>query len=146
MTFDQILGVLLFVALLHRYHENRFENCDKERVLLHNLYYQKFGADFAEGGAAEDEPLIEREPETPESRYNEQIERTKLELKSAARRGPAALAAAIKKAKRRGQPRFNKIRSNLDPASAKVAAEQAQRMFADVERTVANGRTTHSGG
>lgn len=146
MTFDQILGVLLLLALLHRYHEERFKKCDTERVLLHNLYYQKFGADFVEGGAAEEEPLIEREPETPESRYKEAIQRKKLELKSIAKRNPSGLGRAMRRIAQRQQPRLSRIRPALDPASAKVAAEQAKQMFADVERTVANGRTTHSGG
>lgn len=145
MTIDQILGVLLVFALLHRYHENRFEKCDKERVLLHNLYYQKFGADFVDGGAAE-EKQIEREPETPESLYRERIQETKLRLKSIAKTNRSGLGRALSRLERQGRPKLSQIRPVLDPVSAKVAEEQASRIFADVEQTVKNGRPTHSGG
>ena len=145
MTFDQILGVLLVFALLHRYHKEQFEKCDKERVLLHNLYYQRFGADFVEGGAAEEE-AVQHEPETAESRYRDAIQRKKLELKSIARRNPSGLGRAMSRIAQRQQPRLSQIRPALDPASAKVAAEQAQQMFADVEKKVTNGRPAHSGG
>jgi hypothetical protein len=146
VTIDQILGVLLVLALLHRYHEERFEKCDKERVLLHNLYYQRLGADFAEGGATADEPLIERAPETSESRYKEAIQRQKLELKSIARRNPSGLGRAIRRMEQQRRPKLSQMRPALDPASAKAAEEQASRFFADVEQTVKNGRSTHSGG
>jgi hypothetical protein len=145
VTIDQILGVLIVFALLHRYHENRFDKCDKERVLLHNLYYQKFGADFTEGGAAEETP-IEREPETPESRYRERVQETKLRLKSIAKTNRSGLGRALSRLERQGRPKLSQIRPALDPVSAKVAAEQAARIFADVEQTVKNGRPTHSGG
>lgn len=152
MNIDQLLGLLLILALLVRYHryelrkaEERFEKCDKERVLLHNLYYQKFGGDFETGGA-QSEQLIEREPETPESRYKEAIQRTKLELKRLARTRPAHLGRGIRQIEQRGRPNIKKMMPRMDPGTAQQAANQVKDLLAEVEQTVKNGRPTHAGG
>jgi hypothetical protein len=152
MTIDPILGIALVLAGLFRLHRNemdkaeeRYEKCDKERVLLHNVFYQNAGADFSSGGGAP-EQLIEREPETPKSRMEAEIERVKLQLKSAARTRPAQLGRQIKRIERRQRPNFKNIRPAMDPGTAQVAKDQVGQLFADVRQQVNNGRNTDSGG
>lgn len=152
MTLDHALGLLFVFAMLFRYHrselekaEARFEKCDKERVLLHNVFYQNAGADVTNGGAAP-EQLIEREPETPDSLMKERIRQTKLLLKSKARTNPSELGRMVRNVVQRAQPRFSRIRPSLDPGTQKVAADQASQMFAEVRQQVNNGRNPDSGG
>lgn len=152
MTLDQWLLIILGLALLTRYHRNelrkadeRFDKCDKERVLLHNLYYQRMGADFQSGGEAEDQ-LIEQEPETPESRYKEAVQQMKLQLKRLARTRPEHLGPALRRVERQRRPSLAKIRPAMDPATADLAATQASTLFSDIAQKVANGRPTHNGG
>jgi hypothetical protein len=69
-----------------------------------------------------------------------------LKLKSIAKTNRSGLGRALSRLERLGRPKLSQIRPALDPVSANVAAEQASRIFADVEQTVKNGRPTHSGG
>jgi hypothetical protein len=152
VTLDQGLGILLVLAILYRYHRNelrkaddRFDKCDKERVLLHNLYYQRLGADFQSGGEAPEQP-IEREPETPESRYSDKVQRMKLRLKSMARTRISSIGPALRRIEQRGRPRLEQIRPRVDPVTAKQAEDHVGRILADVQQTVKNGRQNNTGG